>query len=116
MRRQSIRFATSKPVFEHVLKNVLGLDDDDLLVKALDGEGLRTIADVITWTDEHVFAFLLPRSCTDQFVMLYERHIADGSYEYVLQSAEEKIMNNQYDRCFVTSTGFDINPTDLTIT
>jgi hypothetical protein len=55
-------------------------------------------------------------TCTDQFIMLYEREVSEGNYEYVTQSAEEKIINNQYDRCFVTSTGFDINPTDITIT
>lgn len=53
---------------------------------------------------------------TDQFMMLYERTLGnDEDVETLLVSAEEKIVNNNHDRCLVVSTGFDIQPTDITI-
>ncbi|MDC0602558.1 YjfK family protein [Aliiglaciecola sp.] len=52
---------------------------------------------------------------TDQFVMLYERHIDDTTSETLLVCAEEKIVNNNHDRCLVLSTGFDISPADIRI-
>ncbi len=52
---------------------------------------------------------------TDQFVMLYERPIADGRFEALLVSAEEKIVNNQPDRCLVRSSGFNLSPAELKI-
>lgn len=52
---------------------------------------------------------------TDQFVMLYERKIDDSQYESLLVAAEEKIVGNNHDRCLVTSTGFDILPSDIKI-
>lgn len=52
---------------------------------------------------------------TDQFVMLYERAVGNESAETLLVSAEEKIVNNNYDRCLVVSTGFDILPADIRI-
>lgn len=52
---------------------------------------------------------------TDQFVMLYERHIDDTTSEALLVCAEEKIVNNNHDRCLVLSTGFDISPADIRI-
>ena len=52
---------------------------------------------------------------TDQFVMLYEREIEPDLFEYVSIIGEEKIINNHHDRCLVKATGFDIQPSDLTI-
>lgn len=52
---------------------------------------------------------------TDQFVMIYERHIDDTHSETLLVCGEEKIVNNNHDRCLVISTGFDISPADIRI-
>lgn len=52
---------------------------------------------------------------TDQFAMMYERQADGDMYEYLMIAGEEKIIDNQHDRCLVTSTGFDINSADLTI-
>lgn len=52
---------------------------------------------------------------TDQFMMLYERPIDNGRVETLLVSGEEKIINNNYDRTLVRSTGFDLEPADITI-
>lgn len=52
---------------------------------------------------------------TDQFVMLYERPIAGDDIEAILISGEEKIVNNNHDRCLVVSTGFNLTPTDIRI-
>ena len=52
---------------------------------------------------------------TDQFVMLYERNLNDGATECLMVCGEEKLINNNFDRCLVTSTGFDIGPTDIRI-
>jgi len=54
-------------------------------------------------------------STTDQFIMLYERELGNDSVEALLVAGEEKIVNNNHDRCLVVSTGFDISPTDITI-
>lgn len=51
---------------------------------------------------------------TDQFVMLYEREI-DDDVETLMVCAEEKIIDQNYDRCLVTSTGFNIQPSDIKI-
>jgi hypothetical protein len=52
---------------------------------------------------------------TDQFVMLYERPINSDSVETLLVTGEEKLVNSNFDRCLVTSTGFDVEPADITI-
>jgi hypothetical protein len=52
---------------------------------------------------------------TDQFVMLYERHINADETETLLVTAEEKLINNNFDRCLVISTGFNIAQADITI-
>ncbi|MFA3789605.1 YjfK family protein [Aliiglaciecola sp. SL4] len=54
-------------------------------------------------------------SQTDQFVMLYERQIDHDAFETLLVCAEEKIVDNNHDRCLVISTGFDILPADIRI-
>ncbi|MCY7294483.1 YjfK family protein [Alteromonas sp. a30] len=52
---------------------------------------------------------------TDQFIMLYERELDTNNIEALMISAEEKIINQNHDRCLVTSTGFNIQPSDITI-
>lgn len=54
-------------------------------------------------------------STTDQFAMLYERPINEDDVETLLVIGEEKIINNNHDRCLVLSTGFNIEPADITI-
>ncbi|GGW86737.1 YjfK family protein [Alteromonas halophila] len=54
-------------------------------------------------------------SDTDQFMMLYERPLENGRTESLLVVGEEKIVGNNADRCLVISTGFDIEPADITI-
>ena len=54
-------------------------------------------------------------STTDQFMMLYERELDNNRYESLLVAGEEKIVGQNKDRCLVISTGFDVQPTDLTI-
>ena len=52
---------------------------------------------------------------TDQFVMLYERQLEDDQVEALLVSAEEKLVNGNFDRCLVISTGFNLTQGDITI-
>lgn len=52
---------------------------------------------------------------TDQFTMLYERQVNQNLFEYVMLSGEEKIVENRADRCFVTMTGFDLQPADIKV-
>ena len=54
-------------------------------------------------------------STTDQFMMLYEREIENDRVESLLVVGEEKQVGNNLDRCLVVSTGFDIQPADITI-
>lgn len=54
-------------------------------------------------------------STTDQFMMLYERPLSNGRTESLLVAGEEKIIGNNADRCLVISTGFDIQPADISI-
>ncbi|WP_088332399.1 YjfK family protein [Lacimicrobium sp. SS2-24] len=52
---------------------------------------------------------------TDQFVMLYERPLENNDAEFVMVSGEEKIIDNNADRCLVISTGFNLQPADIKI-
>lgn len=52
---------------------------------------------------------------TDQFAMLYERDIEGGYFEYLMKVGEEKVINDQLDRCLVICTAFDIQPADIHI-
>lgn len=54
-------------------------------------------------------------STTDQFIMLYERDLGNDNVEALLVAGEEKIVDNNHDRCLVVSTGFDVSPADITI-
>lgn len=64
---------------------------------------------------EKTYADDADASETDQFAMLYERPIENGEYEFLMLVAEEKIVNNQFDRCLVVSSGFNIQPADIEI-
>jgi hypothetical protein len=48
------RKAAKKAILDHVLKGVLGFDDDDLLLKALDGNGLDSLPDVVSLSDNQI--------------------------------------------------------------
>ena len=50
----STRLSTKKATFAHVLKEVIGISDDDLLLKALDSNGLGSIFDLLTLTDNQI--------------------------------------------------------------
>ncbi|MDN4503753.1 YjfK family protein [Alteromonadaceae bacterium BrNp21-10] len=52
---------------------------------------------------------------TDQFVMLYERAIGEDEFESLMISAEEKLIGNNFDRCLVISTGFNLQAADIRI-
>ena len=52
---------------------------------------------------------------TDQFVMLYERQIDEDNVETLIVSGEEKRVKDNFDRCLVISTGFNIQQADITI-
>ncbi|MFQ3234660.1 MAG: hypothetical protein ACI9C4_000211 [Paraglaciecola sp.] len=52
---------------------------------------------------------------TDQFVMLYERHLDDDNVETLLVTGEEKLVDNKLDRCLVISSGFNIDQADISI-
>jgi hypothetical protein len=50
----STRSATRKATLDRLLKDVWGIDDDDLLIKALDGSGIKTVPDLLTLTDDQI--------------------------------------------------------------
>ena len=53
---------------------------------------------------------------TDQFVMLFERELSDGTFEQLYLSAEETLNdNNQLERCLVISTGIKLTPTQIRV-
>ncbi|MFC3122258.1 YjfK family protein [Agaribacter flavus] len=55
-------------------------------------------------------------SNTDQFVMLFERQLSDGSYEQLYLSGEETLNdNNLLEHCFVISTGIKLSPTQIRV-
>ncbi len=55
------------------------------------------------------------QSETDQFVMLYEREASDSLIEYLMVSGEERVVDNNLDRCLVVSTGIDITVSDFSV-
>ncbi len=63
----------------------------------------------ITWTSE------TESSRTDQFIMLYSRQANDDIDEVLIVSAEEQLVNNEFERCLVLSTAFDLQPNDFTV-
>ena len=53
---------------------------------------------------------------TDQFVMLFERELTDGSFEQLYLSAEESLNDSeQLEQCLVISTGVKISPTQIQV-
>lgn len=54
-------------------------------------------------------------STTDQFVMLYERESKADFFEFLLLCGEEKIIENQPERCVVVSTGINLSQADFEI-
>jgi hypothetical protein len=64
---------------------------------------------------ETTFAESGNKDRTDQFAMLYQRELENGLFEYVLQAAEEKLVDGRLDRSLVISTGIDLNVADITI-
>lgn len=54
-------------------------------------------------------------SVTDQFIMLFERPIADGNTESLFLSAEETEEEGGLTRCLVLSTGITLTPSQLTV-
>lgn len=53
---------------------------------------------------------------TDQFVMLFERHVDSDNTESLLVSAEEVLdSHNNLSRCLVLSTGIMVSPSQITI-
>ena len=55
------------------------------------------------------------QSETDQFIMLYEREASDSLIEYLMVSGEERVVDNNLDRCLVVSTGIDISVSDFSV-
>lgn len=53
---------------------------------------------------------------TDQFVMLFERELSDGSFEQLYLSAEESLNDsNQVERSLVISSGVKLTPTQIRV-
>ena len=48
--------SNTKKIFDRVMKDVMGIEDDDLLMKALDSDGIDTLADLLTLTDSQIDA------------------------------------------------------------
>ena len=51
---RSTRSSTRRAILEHVLANVLGMDKDDPLPKALNAQGVSSIADLLTMTEQDI--------------------------------------------------------------
>ena len=52
----STRSAKRKATFEYVMKSVLEINDNDLLLKALDGLGIESIPDILAMDDPSIEA------------------------------------------------------------
>lgn len=50
----STRSTTRKATFDRVVKEVIGIADNDILLKALDGDGFDAITDLLTMTDDQI--------------------------------------------------------------
>lgn len=55
------------------------------------------------------------QSETDQFIMLYERDASNSLIEYLMVAGEERVVDNNLDRCLVISTGIDITVSDFSV-
>jgi hypothetical protein len=49
-----IRSFMERATFDYVVREVLGIADDDLLLKALDGNGIASLPDLITLSDDQI--------------------------------------------------------------
>jgi len=53
---------------------------------------------------------------TDQFVMLFERELSDGSFEQLYLSGEESLNDNdKLEQCLAISTGVKLAPTQIRV-
>ena len=68
------RKAVKKAIFDRVLKGVLGFDDDDLLLKALDGNGVESIADVFSLSDSQIDTLSLDQGTIVKLIPLASRN------------------------------------------
>ena len=71
----STRSATRKATFDFVLKDVMGFEDDDLLVKALDNEGVDSVHDLLTLTDDQIDQVEGDRAGHEKDAVLIRLHI-----------------------------------------
>ena len=69
----------------------------------------------VAMTEKTWNAGTLYPSETDQFIMLYQRHVNDSLDEFVMISAEEKLIFNDQERALVISTGINLTPTDFKV-
>ena len=52
----STRSTTRKAAFDYVFGTILDIDKDDLLLKALDDQGMKSMADLLNMTDQDIIA------------------------------------------------------------
>jgi succinate dehydrogenase flavin-adding protein (antitoxin of CptAB toxin-antitoxin module) len=52
----STRSTTRKAAFDYVFGTILDIDKDDLLLKALDDQGMKSMADLLNMTDQDITA------------------------------------------------------------
>ncbi|KAB7696673.1 YjfK family protein [Plesiomonas shigelloides] len=69
----------------------------------------------VAMTEKTWNAGTLYPSETDQFIMLYQRQVNDSLDEFVMISAEEKLIFNDQERALVISTGINLTPTDFKV-
>jgi len=70
----STRSSTKKATFDRVLKQVIGIPDDDFLLKALDNDGLDSIPDLLTLTDDQIDALFYNDSTGERVLPLSSRN------------------------------------------
>ena len=56
----STRAAARKRTLNRILKDVFELEDDDLLVKAIEGQGFRSIDDLLALTTDNIDGLTAP--------------------------------------------------------
>lgn len=52
---------------------------------------------------------------TDQFSMLYSRELENGFHEELILTAEERSVNDRFERSFIRSTGIQLKQTDFKV-
>jgi hypothetical protein len=68
------RKASQKAILDHVLRDVLGFNHDDLLLKALDGNGLESIGDVVSLSDSQIDTLSFDQGTERRLVPLASRN------------------------------------------